>query len=601
MKKRSLFWPFFGVHTAILLLAVCSISLYAWYTSILSFDRKWMRELHNRTLFLASFLPPIRAGGEENLDAFLKALPGKDRYTFTLPDGSVIGDSLLSPEALDPHPTRPEISEALERGMGFSKRYSASLKVPCLYLALRIPEKGSRLGVLRISIPYHEALLQQEGDPLTFLAVTLIVLLFSLGLSYFAALRIIGPVSMIQNGLARIGGGELGHRLPLPPVPHLNELTRSINRTAERLQRYITELAEERNLRTLILENMSDGLIAIDQEHRLLSINRSAKFLLGTESDPTGREIGTTLNIPEIFTLLDACERSGTAEEEETSGKEGNILHIRATVLNDLIGRRIGTLMILRDVTRIRSLERVRQDFVANVSHELRTPVTSIKGFAETLLENGSEDLEANRRFLPIIARQATLLEHIISDLLELSRLESRGPDAEEFVETPLHEVMEGVGDLFKAEAEKRGIALEVDSPPDLSLPLLPGLLGQAIGNLVDNALKYGSNGENPRITLSARRVGREVRIEVSDNGNGIPRENRARIFERFYRIDKGRSRALGGTGLGLAIVKHIAMIHNGSVQMESEIGKGTTFSIVLREGKMSTPSSKHALSPPEG
>jgi two-component system phosphate regulon sensor histidine kinase PhoR len=404
----------------------------------------------------------------------------------------------------------------------------------------------------------------------------------TLAISYGAALRIVGPVSELQSGLTRLGGGELSLRLEIPPVPHLAELARSINQTVDRLQKYIQALNEERNLRTLILNNMTRGVIAIDTHHAIMDLNEAARGLLNLHAAASeGARIGEVTRYPELLSLIDASEKSDDPVEREMVSGE-RVLNVRATALKDVAGHRIGSLLVLSDVTLLRKLETVRQDFVANVSHELRTPITSVKGFAETLLDGAIHDPATAERFLKIIVRQATQLESIIRDLLELSRLEQNSAQTLDRQRTPVAGILKNALELCQSRAAERGVALSLNCEEGLTAVVHAGLMEQAVVNLIDNAIKYGANGEGARVDIAAAREASCVHISVRDYGNGIERSHLERLFERFYRVDKGRSRELGGTGLGLAIVKHIVLIHKGTVDVESEIGKGSTFTIRL-------------------
>jgi two-component system phosphate regulon sensor histidine kinase PhoR len=430
--------------------------------------------------------------------------------------------------------------------------------------------------------------LTRELDAAGRILVVLVVVVLgaTLAISYLAALRIIGPVSDLQNGVTRIGEGDLAYRLAIPPVPHLADLARSINQTADRLQKYIQALNEERNLRTLILANMTRGVIALDNGQMILDLNESARRLLSLSGRmPEGTRIGEVVRYPELLTLIEASEKSEEAVEKEmAAGTSRDVqLNMRATALKDVAGNRVGTLLVLSDVTLLRRLETVRQDFVANVSHELRTPVTSVKGFAETLLDGAMRDPETAERFLKIIVRQANQLELIIRDLLELSRLEQNSSQSLDRQPMPVAGVLKSAIELCQTRADDRGVKLCLSCAPELTAVMHAGLMEQAVVNLIDNAIKYGAGAESARVDIEAVKEGASVvRITVRDYGPGIEHKHLDRLFERFYRVDKGRSRELGGTGLGLAIVKHIVLLHNGTVSVESELGNGAAFTIRL-------------------
>ena len=586
MKKRTLFWQFFGAHVLILFAAITFVTIYTECNNREVFHRQWVSELETQAKLAATLLPNTSAGAVD--EAAVKRLFGRlgytdgHRFTLILPNGKVIGDSETDPVGMDLHNDRPEVSEAMSHGKGMSERYSVSVGKQMLYVAQRVPQDGPIQAVVRVSVPVRKLTHELDASDRLLAVLLLVVLGSALALSYGAALRIIGPVSELQSGLLRIGGGDLSYRLPIPPVPHLAELARSINQTADRLQTDIQALDEERNLRTLILANMTRGVIAIDAHHAIMDLNEATRRLLKlTHPAPEGARIGEVMRYPVLLSLIDESERQNDPVEREMTVGEA-ILNLRATALKDVAGCRVGTLVVLSDVTLLRKLETVRQDFVANVSHELRTPITSVKGFAETLLDGAMNDPATTERFLKIIVRQANQLETIIRDLLDLSRLEQSSSQNLERQMTPLAGVLKSAMELCQSRAVERGVSLSLVCEENLSAVVHAGLIEQAIVNLIDNAIKYGASGERSQVDVVARREGTCVCISVRDHGNGIEQKHLERLFERFYRVDKGRSRDLGGTGLGLAIVKHIVLIHKGTVAVDSEVGKGSTFTVRL-------------------
>ena len=588
MKTRKLFWQFFGTHILILFAAVGFVSFYTWYSSRAAFHREWVRELEMQARLAAALLP--QADGSVDQAAtqrFFERLGqvGEHRMTLILPDGRVLMDSGADAKRMESHLDRPEVIDAIRFGQGQSQRYSSSLGKQMLYLAQRVPRKGPVQAIVRVAVPLRTLTRAMDTSDQLLVVLLLVVLGSTLVLSYAAALRIIGPVSELQKGLTRIGDGDLSYRLEIPPVPHLAALARSINQTADRLQKDIRALNEERNLRTLILANMTRGVIAIDDKHAIMDINDSALRLLDLSRPAAeGVRIGEVARYPELLLLIDESEQGvGPVEKEMTAGLSGaTVLNMRATALNDMAGHRLGTLVVLSDVTMLRRLETVRQDFVANVSHELRTPVTSIKGFAETLLDGAVNDPATAERFLAIIVRQANQLESIIRDLLDLSRLEQNTAQTLERLETPVAGVLKSAVELCQSRADERGVTLSLSCAEGLSAVMHAGLMEQAVVNLIDNAIKYGTGGARAVVEVAAVKEGSCIRITVRDYGCGIERRHLDRLFERFYRVDKGRSRELGGTGLGLSIVKHIVLIHNGTVGVESELGRGSAFTLCL-------------------
>lgn len=588
MKNRTLFQSFFGVQILILFVAISFVTFYTWFTSRNAFYRQWFRELRLQAELVSTLLPddnsPLDTNAVQRLFTRISHSESH-RFTLVLPDGKVIGDTQADPVFMDLHNDRPEIRDAMQNGRGFQRRYSASMGMMMLYLAERMPQHGTLQAVIRVAVPERTLMHELNASNRYIIMLIIVVFLGALAVSYWSSLRIIGPVSDFQQGLQRLGQGEFSFRLSVPDVPHLSTLARSINQTAERIEHYITALDEERNLRALILANMARGVCAIDQTRIVRDINQSAKRMLGLEAvgAVTGTRISELVRHPGLLNLLDISETNpAPVDREMTFGLEQELLiNVRATPLADMQGQRVGTLILLNDITLFRRLETVRQDFVANVSHELRTPVTSIKGFAETLLDGAKNDPMACERFLKIIVRQANQLESIIHDLLELSRLED-GSAALEKQRIALQSIVMGAVELCQHSARERNVELVVFCQKEVEAVVQPGLVEQALVNLIDNAIKYGVTETHRRVEISASCANRMALFSVRDFGNGIPKNHLDRIFERFYRVDKGRSREMGGTGLGLAIVKHIALVHNGTVSVSSESGSGSTFTIQL-------------------
>ncbi len=341
--------------------------------------------------------------------------------------------------------------------------------------------------------------------------------------------------------------------------------------------------AKELSLETM-LSSMTEGVLILDAEYLVVHTNKAAsKFLdvddeaiLGKRIDQVVRDEG----LKRFFSNDSALAVESGAEITLRSGDE-EYFTLRSTALRGQEGELFGMLIIVNDVTRLKLLEKVRRDFVANVSHELKTPITSIKGFVETLLDGAMDNKEDARRFLRIMSVQADRLHAIVEDLLTLARLESESEQEFLVLETEkVRDILNAASEVCRGGAAAKSITLRVECDPLLNVVVDRSLLEQAVINLIDNAVKY--SGNNTTVTIKGIRTKEEIIIEVQDRGPGISDEHLARIFERFYRVDKARSRKMGGTGLGLAIVKHVASIHNGNVDVKSEMGQGSTFSIHL-------------------
>jgi two-component system phosphate regulon sensor histidine kinase PhoR len=429
---------------------------------------------------------------------------------------------------------------------------------------------------------------------------SLLALLLSIPLSWLLSRRIIRPVQAMTDRANAYAQGSFEQRIPVAPEDELARLGRAIEEMGLELRRRIEEISTEKDYLQTVLSGMAEGVLVLDRRGRILMANEALQKTLGSPSTVTER---TALEVIRNVALEEAVQkvlREGgreilelTLPTSEGRALEVNVVGIPPSPAGSAPSseKTSGIIAVFHDITRLKNLERIREDFVANVSHELRTPLTTIKGYSETLLDGALRE-DVAFQFVQIIKKHADRLEKIVEDLLTLSKIEARTFSLRR--ETLLiGDLVEDVLELMREPAEKRAITLskgEID--PALSVSGEKGYLEQALVNLVDNAIKYGRQGGIVRISATEKSPG-EVQVSVMDDGEGIPREDLSRIFERFYRVDKGRSKELGGTGLGLSIVKHLVQAHGGKVWAESQPGKGSTFFFTLPSGK-----GKAALSP---
>jgi two-component system phosphate regulon sensor histidine kinase PhoR len=402
-------------------------------------------------------------------------------------------------------------------------------------------------------------------------------------LSFFIARRLTGPLENLKRGALRFAQGDLKRKLPIPSTDELASLAEVMNDMAAKLEDRINALIRQGQMQEAVLSSMIEGVLAIDAEQRLIALNRAGGRLLGV--DPAAsleQSIQEVVQDPALRWFINRTLATREPLEEEVAINNGKMaLQAHGTSLRDAAGTNIGSLVVLHDVTHLRRLEHLRRDFVANVSHELKTPITSIKGFVETLLAGALHEPENAENFLKIIARQSDRLNEIINDLLSLSRIEQDAERGQIFLTAQrIKGVLAAAVEVCEPKAKERGIKVQLDCPDDLRARVNAPLLEQAVVNLVDNAIKYSEKEREVRV--EAQRSGPEVIVRVRDQGSGIAPEHLPRLFERFYRVDSGRSRTSGGTGLGLAIVKHIAQAHGGKVTVESAPGKGSVFSLRL-------------------
>ncbi|MCC6680173.1 MAG: PAS domain-containing protein [Phycisphaeraceae bacterium] len=399
-------------------------------------------------------------------------------------------------------------------------------------------------------------------------------------------------LKQLRAGATRFAQGDLSQRVVVTGPLQVSALAESLNAMAAQLDDRLNAVVQQRNELGAVLGSMVEGVLAIDHEQNILSLNPAAADLLGLDPLTTiGRSILECIRNPALQQFVahtldqDAAVQAEIAiRPAHSDADDDRLLEVQSAILRDAAGRRIGAVIVLHDVTQLRRLENVRREFVANVSHEVKTPVSAIKAAVETLLDTEGERGGESKRFLEMILRQADRLAAIVDDLLALARIEQSAEQiTAELSSGRIAPVLMSARETCQANADQRQMQMDLECESNLSARINARLLEQAVVNLLDNAIKYSPVGS--RIRLCGRRADSEVIIEVMDEGRGIEPQHLPRLFERFYRTDKARSRALGGTGLGLSIVKHIAEAHGGRVSVESRINKGSTFRIHLTPG----------------
>jgi len=532
-----------------------------------------------------------RDGAEQNDLQALAVKLGKTvtaRVTIISLDGTVVGDSGVKPNELielENHISRPEVQDALKNGTGTSVRYSATLRHDMLYTASAIASNGHVNGIVRLALPLSELNGLRSGLHNTLGTALLLSFLLTLIFSYILSRLTSRPLQQVATIAAEIGKGNFSRRLPTGWHDELGDLAGIMNEMAAKLDEQLSRLTAERNRLDAILSGMGEGLMVTDKKGTITLVNPAFSQLFGVHDGLIGSPLSTVSRHPALLesynrVISDRCELQN---EMTVRTPEEKFLSAHWVPLLNEKGMQ-GVVAVFHDVTDLKRLENIRRDFVANVSHELRTPVTVIKGYSETLLDGLiTADPQKTAEFVQIILNHSERLTALLNDLLSISEMEA--PDfsfqmSPVSVESTLHKGCS----LLKGKADAKEVTIVV---PDLSrLPAVmadQGRLEQVMVNLLDNAIKYSSEGG--QIRISAAEDGEFVRIEVIDSGPGIPAASIPRLFERFYRVDSGRSRKEGGTGLGLAIVKHIVQLHGGIVRAENNVaGGGATFSFTLKK-----------------
>jgi two-component system phosphate regulon sensor histidine kinase PhoR len=587
MNQRRLLWYLFPSYLIITIIALIAATIYAYYLLSKNYKEVISRDLEGNAQLVENQVSTYLTTKEfAELDSLFKLLGEKTdtRFTIILPRGRVIADSEKDPALMDDHGSRPEVIEALQGKIGTSIRYSQTLDAELIYVALPVYHENEIICITRTSVPLllvEETLAQfQTKFILAGLTITIIVGFLSLYLSR----RISKPLEDMQFGVERFAQGQLSYRIREPSSSEMGKLTSALNLMAAQLDEKIKTIVEQKNEQEAVLESMVEGVIALDNDGKIINLNQAAAKLFHIDSSNSiGKHIYEIISFKDLVNLIKRTLKERNPGEQELILQEQETLYLQVngSALKNAQEEVIGAVIVLNNVTRLRRLEKVRRDFVANVSHEIRTPLTTIKGFAETLLDGAAKDPKNVKGFLKIISKQSDRLNAIIEDLLILARLEQDDERAQiEFKKFPLKKVLKSAIKLCTLAADKRKIELTLDVEDNLTTNINPDLFEQAIVNLVDNAIKFSS--DEGQVEIKAKTNKDEVEVSVKDSGCGVPEKHLPRLFERFYRVDKARSRDLGGTGLGLAIVKHITQVHGGRVEVKSEMGKGSVFSLYI-------------------
>ena len=490
----------------------------------------------------------------------------KVRFTLIDMDGNVLYDN--EGNTTENHRGRIEIEEAIENGEGYTSRYSDTMKVKYMYYATKISDEM----IIRSSVPMSTIEMLTNEKMKYYALLIIVVVAFSLCLSLRLIRKFIEPIKELERVTFKMANGDYKIRVNVQSDDELGVLWKSFNNMADQLQAKIQEVIEKQFKLESILKSMDSGVIAVDNNNNVISINPCAELILGIKKCIIGECITDYINDHDINEFIN---------NDDVNDKEIVILHPIERNLrikkSDIIGgiNKLGKVINFQDITDMKRVELMRTQFVANVSHELKTPLTSIKGFAETL--RIVEDYETREKFLDIINKEAERLTRLINDILVLSKIESNFVcDVEEFL--PGKVIEEALDVAKKTNTEKE---FNIEFSDDSSEFILGDRdrFYQMCLNLIENALKY-SKEDGGNVDISSYNEGSYYYLKVKDDGIGIPKEDISRIFERFYRVDKSRKK--GGTGLGLAIVKHIVKTFNGEIYVDSELGKGTTFEVKI-------------------
>lgn len=541
-------------------------------------------------MMLREQINQTEAGIEEpSLFEQIKALGKETSYRFTLitNEGVVLSDSETGKRDIGPHGDRPEIVQAKATGVGFSERFSATLEMPMIYLAVSLNDKPNsqdatkHQGIVRVAA-------SAQSINASISSLQKFITLFVVGLSTLTGIlmvwfstRTMRPLSNFADAARNVEKGTYGRISGLNQRDdEWGELADAFNQMQQVLSQRELGLKENSSRLEAVLSSMVEGVIALSKEGDVTMANNAACQMFSLiQPELIGRKLINIVRFPELIEAIDNTLQNRVFSNTEftTVGDTKRTIHAQVSVL-DVDHEMPGAAIVLHDVTELKQLETMRQDFVANVSHELKTPLASIRAYAETLKLGALNDPENNMRFVERIEAQADILNQQIQDLIQLARVES-AQTAFEIIKIDLQKLCQQCVDMFASQAKSLKVELALQRfDGTLEIEADYEAVRTIINNLISNALHY--TPQRGSVTVMLTQDDRMATINVTDTGIGISQEHQARIFERFYRVDKARSRDMGGTGLGLAIVKHLAQAFGGNVELKSETGEGSTFSI---------------------
>jgi two-component system phosphate regulon sensor histidine kinase PhoR len=571
--NKSLFLKIFAGFV-IVIIAMAGVTLLLSYRTIRGHHLETQRE---SLRFLAMGLKPVFSAAlasrdPARLDSLAKdmGLQTNSRITIIDPEGTVVADSWRSPAEMENHRTRPEIMRALRGEVGTSLRYSSTLEEALLYVAIPVEDRDGVGGVLRVSLS-----LKSIDDALGGLRDDIIVI----G-SVIALLSLIGallftrnfsrPIDRLIAASRRVASGDFDARVLLRGGGELKELAGSFNYMTDQVKRLFEELSEKSEELNGVVGTIRDGLLVLDKDGRIVLSNPGFMSIAGEEA-VDGKFYWEVIQVPDLADLVRivTAQRANSVREVHFNGRD-------YLCSGDFLSSREGVVLLIHDITEMKNVEKVKKDFIVNLSHELRTPLTAIKGFLETLQDEVTVD---GQHYLGIVRRHTDRLARIVEDLLVLSELEDSGTELQ-VGEIDLRRLMEDVIHVFEPRVREKGLELTLKARDGrLIIHGDQFKLEQVFINLIDNAVKYTERGG---VTVGITESDQSVLIVVEDSGVGIPEGHLPRIFERFYVVDKSRAKTVGGTGLGLAIVKHIVLLHDGTVEVDSQPGRGTRFIVGL-------------------
>lgn len=588
--KGKLFYKIFGTYLVIAVLAIMVVEVLASHQIKAKLEKQIERELMNYAQVIDLYSLGEIEGRVYQIAGIVKA-----RVTLIDRGGKVIAETERDASSLGPHLDRPEIQEAKVRGKGMSIRFSQTLGEEMMYVAFPIMKNSEITGYVRLARPLGDVTKSIEDFNRILLRSLAIIVVLSVLVALVFSQKLTFPIRQMGQFTEKVRGGEMPGTLMIKSTDEIGQLASNINHMVLELYDRVRSLSEEKAKAEAVFSSATEGILLIDGNGRIEAVNQGLKNIVGERyGDIIGRTLLEAFRNLDLQKALDQFRSTGLPVSREIELGEGSpvVLDASITPVKGPTGVHEKTLVVLHDVTRLKKLERMRVDFVANVTHEIKTPLTAVLGFVETLQEGAIEDRETARKFLSTISRHAERLNRLVDELLVISNIEL-GEMTFHFEPVSLVGMVESIRPLVELTARNKSISITTDKLPE-DLPQIRAdrdRLGQILINILDNAVKFTPEGGHVAVEASVA-PDHFVVVKITDTGMGIPRDEISRLGERFYRVDKTRSRELGGTGLGLSIVKHLMQAHNGRMDIESQMGKGTTVLLyfpIYRESEASS------------
>ena len=568
----------------ILIIIFTSAFFFLWFFNV-SFSSFYFEEKENdlkaRATLISSFLKSSSNVKSLNLSEFCINLKKNTntRYTIIGIDGKVLGDSDEDIKLMDNHLNRPEINQAISNSVGKSIRYSNTLKTEMLYLALR-ETVNKEIYIIRASVPVDSLKKNTFQFNIQIIIASIFIIVLTLIISLLISRKIVNPIEKMVVNAKLFAKGDFSNRILPSNTFEINSLSKSLNLMAEQLDERIKTITLQKNENDAILSSMAEGIIATNEINKIIKANNTTRKVFNLKGRVIDKDINKIIDNNDFLMFYNKLISHTTSKKIELTidNLNNRTILLSGTKLKDEKGDYIGNVIILNDITKLRSLERVRKEFVANVSHELKTPLTALKGYVETLKEVDNE--KDSNYFLEILDKHTTRMNLIINDLLELSKLEEAEQSNLEIENVDIHSLVnESIYECQYA-SNKKNIQIYYDFNGEIYFNLNKRLIQEALVNIIHNAIQYSNS--NTDIYINSCIEKNKLYISVKDEGIGINPNEIKKIFNRFYCVDKSHSKKTGGTGLGLAIVKHIINLHSGFVKVNSEVGRGSEFIFII-------------------